>query len=217
MINRVRSALAQTAWAFLLGVSTLAVVTTSPAAASPAPNNCDGTGTLAVELLGLRSAVNATMMAQTDGSYATNVQVRVFCTSDTGADIGEVSNAQVAIWIELAPGRTGVIKINGQVATEAAPATISAPEGIVEVTISSTDPNILNIAQGEWRAKVGYEWSAVASAFGTAVDPGDSPLMRGTLWAQTPELSSLALFGTGAAGMAGYALTRMRAFRKRRD
>ncbi len=33
--------------------------------------------------------------------------------------------------------------------------------------------------------------------------------------AQTPELGSLALFGTGAAGMAGYALTRLRASRRR--
>ena len=33
---------------------------------------------------------------------------------------------------------------------------------------------------------------------------------------QTPELSSLALFGTGAAGMGAYALARLRAGRRRR-
>ena len=33
---------------------------------------------------------------------------------------------------------------------------------------------------------------------------------------QTPELSSLALFGTGAAGMGAYALARLRAGRHRR-
>ena len=35
--------------------------------------------------------------------------------------------------------------------------------------------------------------------------------------APTPELDSIALFGTGAIGMAGYALTRMRAARGRRE
>jgi hypothetical protein len=33
--------------------------------------------------------------------------------------------------------------------------------------------------------------------------------------AATPELDSLALFGTGTVGMAGYALTRLRASRRR--
>ena len=37
----------------------------------------------------------------------------------------------------------------------------------------------------------------------------------GDVIAQTPELDSLALFGTGALGMASYALTRFRARRRR--
>jgi hypothetical protein len=36
-------------------------------------------------------------------------------------------------------------------------------------------------------------------------------------FAATPELDSLALFGTGAAGLAGYALMRLRAARRRPD
>jgi hypothetical protein len=36
----------------------------------------------------------------------------------------------------------------------------------------------------------------------------------GSIWAATPELDSLALFATGAVGMAGYGMTRLRARRK---
>jgi probable HAF family extracellular repeat protein len=41
-------------------------------------------------------------------------------------------------------------------------------------------------------------------------------LTNGASPAQTPELGSLALFGSGAMGVAGYALTRLRAGRRRR-
>jgi hypothetical protein len=40
---------------------------------------------------------------------------------------------------------------------------------------------------------------------------------EGELFAATPELDSLALFGTGAAGLAAYALMRTRAHGRRRD
>jgi hypothetical protein len=48
------------------------------------------------------------------------------------------------------------------------------------------------------------------NAFGH--DKKDLPSM-----AETPELSSLVLFGTGAAGVAGYALMRIRAGRRQDD
>ena len=48
------------------------------------------------------------------------------------------------------------------------------------------------------------------SAFGDNTE--DVPSM-----AETPELSSLMLFGTGAAGAAGYALMRIRAGRRQDD
>jgi hypothetical protein len=43
------------------------------------------------------------------------------------------------------------------------------------------------------------------------------PIGAGLVYAATPELDSLALFGTGAAGMAGYALMRLRARGRRHD
>lgn len=47
-------------------------------------------------------------------------------------------------------------------------------------------------------------------------DKGWGNQVQDVLLAQTPELSSLALFGTGAAGMAGYAVVRLRAGRRHR-
>ncbi len=49
---------------------------------------------------------------------------------------------------------------------------------------------------------------------GTATYSGTASV-GGTNLAATPELGSLALFGTGAAGMAGYVLMRARARRRR--
>jgi len=45
----------------------------------------------------------------------------------------------------------------------------------------------------------------------------DFGLVKSPNLAQTPELGSLALFGTGVAGVAGYALLRMRAGRRQDD
>lgn len=52
---------------------------------------------------------------------------------------------------------------------------------------------------------------------GVAVSTGGGTIGGGTILAQTPELDSIALFGTGAMGMAGYAIMRLRAARARRE
>jgi hypothetical protein len=188
------------------------------AGAAPAPNNCDGTGTVAVQFLALQSAQNVTMLAQPDGSYARTMRARAYCTdsADPPNDIGEVTNAQVAVWIDANPGLD--ILVNGQSATNRdAPVLINAANGFADITISSTDPDILDVSTGQWKAKVGRNNVVIARAFNSAIPSGDAPEQSGALWAQTPELGSLALFGAGAAGMAGYALTRLRAgFGRRR-
>jgi hypothetical protein len=56
------------------------------------------------------------------------------------------------------------------------------------------------------------EW---ATATGDAITGDGTYLLgAGTVFAATPELDSLALFGTGAMGMAGYAMMRFRARRR---
>jgi hypothetical protein len=46
---------------------------------------------------------------------------------------------------------------------------------------------------------------------------GSARSVTNLIFAQTPELDSIALFGTGAVGMIGYAMMRMRAARGRRE
>jgi hypothetical protein len=56
------------------------------------------------------------------------------------------------------------------------------------------------------------------TGFATPSSGGTLPIFMlggGQIFAQTPELDSLVLFGSGAAGLAGYGLMRIRA--RRRD
>jgi hypothetical protein len=194
---------------FGLGLAVLVLVAVPPAAASPAPNNCDGTRTVAVDFLALSPAQNSTMMAQTDGSYARTLRARAYCQEGAN-DLGEVTDAKIAVWIAAKPGID--VLVNGELATDAAnPVVLFAANGFVDITISSTDPDILNIANGQWKATVGRHHFTVVEAFGSSIPTFAQPHTDAALWAQTPELGSLALFGAGAAGMAGYALTRLRA------
>ena len=55
--------------------------------------------------------------------------------------------------------------------------------------------------------------AAAPGGNGRGTGSGNNPPSVGA----TPELGSLMLFGTGAAGMAGYALMQLRARRRRQD
>jgi hypothetical protein len=216
MANTRLGMVARSAMGAGLALAVMVLAAVSPAMAAPAPNNCDGTGTIAVQLLALQSAQNATMMAQTDGSYTRTIRVRVFCNGDQDPpnDIGEVINAQIAFWIDLTGKDVDPnleIYVGEKSATNAGePVLVDAPDGFADVKLRSSDPDILDLANGQWRAKLGTSNTIVTRAFGADISSDDSPGLSGNLWAQTPELGSLALFGAGAAGMAGYALTRLR-------
>jgi hypothetical protein len=54
----------------------------------------------------------------------------------------------------------------------------------------------------------------VLPGLGGQGDLGGGQFAPGVDPAETPELGSLALFGSGAAGMAGYALNRLRSRRR---
>ena len=74
------------------------------------------------------------------------------------------------------------------------------------MTITSSNPDL-----SSWYAKVGYDLITVVQAFNTSIGGGNSA--QGNIFAATPELDSVILFGTGIAGLAGFALTRARARR----
>jgi hypothetical protein len=179
-----------------LGLASLGfVVANSPAAAQSACFD----GSVKVEFLGVGTS-NTIIMEQIDGNYEGQVRVRVYC----GADGQLIPNATVDMSTDV-PNST----VNGLPATDPAAVSLSIPSGEQLVTLRSTDPDLSG-----WKAKVGTNTVTVTGAYGQSLNPSDYPTASGAIWAQTPELGSLALFGSGAAGMAGYVLTRLRARRK---
>jgi hypothetical protein len=74
------------------------------------------------------------------------------------------------------------------------------------------------LAPGIASEDVGVDIQVVSQARdGGMVDKGVTlkPFAGGDILAQTPELDSLALLGTGALGMPGYGITRKRAGRRK--
>jgi hypothetical protein len=104
-------------------------------------------------------------------------------------------------------------------------AAISVPYGYANVTIDTAYP----LDPNSTFALIGREAVILTSAYGGSLQTGSgiaagglptntfsgAPAFGPGVWAQTPELDSLALFGTGALGLVGYGLTRLRAGRKR--
>src|SRR5438270_421187 len=81
-------------------------------------------------------------------------------------------------------------------------------------------PFALSLPAGVYSADVATDIELVTAAWGTPLlDPVTGSTLHpgtfGDVLAQTPELDSLVLFGLGAAGMASYALTRIRSRRRR--
>lgn len=204
MIDRLRSLAKRTGWAAVLGASSLALVAVSPAAAD---------GDCPVDQIGI-VASNSTLMAQTDGTwFQGEIEIQVFCKKKSTL----IPNSTIQIMSDTTKsGGDEVLNDEGKwiPLEDPAAAIISVPTGQRLISIRTTDPNF---KVGDWRVKVGTHTVKVASANGVPMDIDDMAWAGGNVWAQTPELGSLALFGTGAAGMAGYALTRLRARRGRRD
>jgi hypothetical protein len=141
-----------------------------------------------------------TVGQQTGGLYAAQIDSVVDCVSASGQTIGQVP-ATYEVWTE---GVNGVF-INGS--PSQSHQTVPAPGSLIV-----TYPQNVNLSQIQWFANIG---GSGVQAFNGWVSSGSSPLQLGNILARTPELGSLALFGAGAAGMAGYAVTRFRA--RRRD
>jgi hypothetical protein len=84
--------------------------------------------------------------------------------------------------------------------------------------LTSTDPDfgVLTAPDGGTQI-IGAE---IQEATGTGIDPSTGGLydidwsVKGSIFAATPELDSLALFGSGALGLVGYGMMRIRARRK---
>jgi hypothetical protein len=189
----------------LVGALALAMVTASPAGAQTACTT--SSGQVMVEFLGVGTN-NTILMEQLDGAYQGDVRVRVYC----GIDNQLVPNSVVRISTTVPNSfvRTDPSTNTWIAATEPAYAEVSLPTGEGIISIKSPDPGLTG-----WKARVGASTVIVTNAYGQPVaGTGGYPTASGAIWAQTPALGSVALFGTGALGMASYALFRWRARRQ---
>ena len=160
-------------------------------------------------------------MTQEDGTYLGQAQIRVFCRNPTTfQDLGDIQDATVLVQAFDNPFTSPDVEflINGV----PGPVTVGPFTGTTTFTIGSLMPNLHLAAQ-----PVGAHIEVVTSI---QTSGGTTPLPTMPLWggitfgsvwnggsivATTPELGSLALFGTGAVGLAGYAMMRMRSGRRR--
>jgi len=207
MIDRVCSGLTRTVWAAIVSVSLLTVMTAAPAAAQGA---CQDGSNVMVEFLGVGTS-STILMAQTDGThFQGDIRVRVYC----GLDGSLIPNSTIQLSTNTtAPGDAVFNPLTGQWQSLSSPVQISLSTGELVISLRTEDPNF---AAGQFRAAIGTNTVTVTGAYGVTLPGNGLPMATGGLWAQTPELSSLALFGTGVAGMAGYALTRLRASKGQR-
>jgi hypothetical protein len=214
----------------LLGGTVLAA---TPAAAAPitAADCAAQSGTVSVRAVAIAPGATITLFQTWDGTFQGEGSLQVYCRdAHTFGNLGDITDAQVKITINPAtPGVTpdmfkitgvngvGVANVNG--ATPGNPVQIGPFTGQAGFLITSP-ANLL--APGIAAEDVGVDFQVVTQAWGAPLkDPINGrilgPFAGGDIVAQTPELDSLALFGTGALGMLGYGLTRVRAARRSRS
>lgn len=203
----------------------MALVSASSAAAQSGTvtteAQCAGAGgQVNVNWLAISPGATIVMDMQEDGTYSGPAQVRVYCRNPlTFADLGDIEDATVLVQAYNAPtAPTAVFLINGVTG----PVTLGPFTGPTTFTISSPTPN-LHLAVQPVGAHIEVLTSVTTSGGTTQLPtiPLWGGVTFGQVWnggpivAQTPELGSMALFGSGAVGMAGYVMTRLRAGRRR--
>jgi len=216
-------------FAALLGATVLAA---TPALAAPtlsASECASQSGNVSVRAVAISQGETITLY-EFNGGFKGQSTLEVFCRRQSdGANLGGIQGAKVQITIN--PTGAGLTASQFQISGENGVGTtdvgsnhgnpvivgpfdgnatiqIFAPAGILPAGISAQD--------------VGMHFQVVSQAFGAPLtDPATGatlhPGTMGDVLAQTPELDSLALFGTGALGMLGYGVTRLRAARRRED
>lgn len=184
-------------------------------------------GQTAVQSVAISPGGTTVLHQELDGYFRAYGTISVFCLAPNGTNLGGIPDAQVKIAVNpsgpgISASMVSVAAQGGVATTSLDPSTPGNPvlvgpfSGTVSVVLSAPS-NILppGIALGA----IGFKVQIVEAAWGGPLEgPGGfglGPGSFGNVLAQTPELGSLALFGAGAAGMAGYALTRLRS--RRRD
>jgi hypothetical protein len=208
----------------MLALAAGALVSAAPASAATISSaDCAAqAANLAVRAVSISQGETITLQQVLDGTFQGEAAAEVFCRKGT-TNLGQISDAKISVSINpTQPGVTqsmfAIEALNGVATAGSNPAVLGPFDGTV--TFRITSPSNL-LAPGISASDVGMHLEVVTAAWGDPLtDPAKTsgPLTPGTFGdvvAQTPELDSLALFGTGAVGMATYALTRFRARRRR--
>jgi hypothetical protein len=189
----------------------------------PVANSGGFSGTFQVQVVcagpsGNQAVTGATVdICAVLANTATNATLRV---SGVGFD---PSGAQPSVNSPAQVANCNIDTATGTVTGQAA--AISVPYGYANVTIDTAYP----LDPNSTFAFVGREAVILTSAYGGSLLTGTgttssgqptntysgAPAFSPGVWAQTPELDSIALFGSGALGLVGYGLMRLRASRKR--
>jgi hypothetical protein len=175
----------------VLGVLALALLAVAPASAQecPVPPNT------------MRVRFTQIDIGQASGGiYVARIDSVVDCISPSGQDIGDVP-ATYEVWVAGVNG----VSLNG--APPGQHVIVNAPGSF---TVSY--PASSSLASIQWFVRVG---TSGVQAFSGWVNSGSAPIHVGNILARTPELCSLILFGTGAAGGAAYLIARVRGGRHR--
>jgi hypothetical protein len=216
-------------FAALLGATFLAATPVSAAPTLSAAECASQAANISVRAVAISQGDTITLY-EVYGGFKGQSSIEVFCRRQSdGANLGGIQNAKVQISIN--PTAAGVTASQFQ---------ISAVNGVATTDVGSTHGNPVVVGPFDGNAAieiampagilpagvvaqdVGMHFQVVTEGFGsTLTDPltGSTlhPGTMGDILAQTPELDSLALFGTGVLGMFGYGLTRLRAATRRRD
>lgn len=198
MLRHTSALTARAGWGAVIGLVSMMAVAASPAAAQSSA--CLNGSNVIVQFLGTGTG-NTIIFEQLNGEFQGQVRVFVFCN----ADFQLVPNSMVTLTSTIPNSFVLADPANNTWVPASTGAQVSLPSGTGLITIKSANPNLTG-----WQAQVGSTTVTVTQAFGQPLST-ILPTAQGGVWAQTPELGSLALFGAGAAGMAGYALTRLRA------
>jgi hypothetical protein len=208
--------------ALLVGASSvLSVMAVTPAMAAPV--TCPDGRVPAFE------SPDITLVPEPDSGFtiwSSSVSVIAYCEDvthpeDFSIPLAGIDVSAVSLW-----NTSGIGDLEMSISNDGSAPFVATPVGVTTIDTTGIVSDAAGHATFIMRAEsashpflggpdgtpelIGMHFDVDAPTGGTVVLPDE-----GLIFAETPELDSLVLFGTGAAGMAGYAMMRLRA--RRRD
>jgi len=213
-----------------LGITALGLMSAAPAFAQVSPLSspaaCAAAGN-EVRITATDAALSPTGPGGT-APFTGNAVVTVECFTAGGANLGSIANAQLTLTAAAAAGFPATYTLQSAecVAGTTPPATSPAAgtagnpiacnlgaDGTLTFNVTSNNLNTTGTIGIQVVGTYGVGDGNLQGRTDTRLITAPGVANPGA----TPELSSIALFGTGALGMGGYAAMRVRTARRRRD